>query len=303
MRRLVLGTVSALAISIFTLGAATAADLPVKAPVYKAPPAPVYLWSGFYVGLNAGGTWSGDNSVDTVSSPVQNFVLGPGNWAAASAAGATGNVHVGDSAGFIGGAQIGYNWQFSPAWVAGLEADIQGVSHNNNGGTLNTTVGPFPFFGEPEILTTQITSSKQLDYLGTVRGRIGYLATPELLVYGTGGLAYGGVKASTLITQSNNNCALSPLTCIQSSASTAGSFSETRVGWTAGAGLEWMFWQRWSAKVEYLYYDLGRVTFNDGNLVFNSGTLPAAGGPAIIAASSSTKFNGNIVRVGVNYHF
>ncbi len=285
-------------------GPALAADLPVKAaPRYTPPPVPIFSWTGFYIGLNAGGTWSDQNSVNVVSSPAGNFGLGPGNFAASSAAGATGNVPVGVNGGFIGGAQIGYNWQFNPVWLYGLEADIQGVASQTQNGTLATTVGPFPFFGAPEVLRTTTTSSKQVDYLGTVRGRFGYLLTPTLLVYGTGGLAYGGVKASTSITQSDNDCVFFPAACIQGSASTAGLLSETRVGWTAGAGLEWMFAQQWSAKIEYLFYDLGSVTFNNGALVFGRGTFAGAGGPASVVSQSSVDFQGNIVRVGVNYHF
>ena len=64
-----------------------------------------------------------------------------------------------------------------------------------------------------------------------------------------------------------------------------------------------MFSQHWSAKVEYLYYDLGNVTFGNGNLVTGAGTFTTAGGPAIVASQSSTRFNGNIIRVGLNYQF
>ena len=128
--------------TLLPAGAVFAADLPVKAPPRVA--APVYGWTGFYAGLNAGGTWSSDNSMDTVSTPVAGFIdgIGPGTFAARSAAGATGAVPLGHSAGFIGGGQIGYNMQFAPTWVAGLEADIQGVTNNKHGGTLNTVIPP-----------------------------------------------------------------------------------------------------------------------------------------------------------------
>jgi outer membrane immunogenic protein len=127
------------------------------------------------------------------------------------------------------------------------------------------------------------------------------LSSLSVLMYGTGGLAYGRVKASTSISQSNNDCILSPGNCIGATAATAGSLSETRTGWTVGGGFEWMFWQRWSAKIEYLYYDLGSVTFNNGQLVTSPGNAPF--GPAIVASQSTTKFSGNIARLGVNYHF
>jgi opacity protein-like surface antigen len=93
------------------------------------------------------------------------------------------------------------------------------------------------------------------------------------------------------------------LRCIQPGTSTAGAISQTRTGWTAGAGLEWMFARQWSAKVEYLYYDLGSVTFGNGVLTTGHGTFPGAGGPTIVAGGTNVSFQGQIVRVGVNYHW
>jgi outer membrane immunogenic protein len=297
---------SATAIALaLAAGSAFAADLPSRkeAPVYI-PPRPSPLWTGFYAGLNAGGTWAESQSVNTVSGPMSDFLLGGGpSWAGMASVGASGFVPVGGGGGFIGGGQIGYNYQFDNSFVVGLEADIQGVASSNSNGSAASAVGPFAFFGAGEVHTTFINSSKNLDYIGTVRGRIGYLFTPALLVYGTGGLAYGGVTASTSISQSNNDCVGFPGACVQGASFTNGSLSNTQVGWTAGGGVEWMFAPNWSAKVEYLYYDLGNVTFGNGALAYTSGTFPGAGGPAVIASRSSTHFNGNIVRAGVNYHF
>jgi outer membrane immunogenic protein len=295
--------ISAVAFSLLALPAMAADLAPVyKAPVYKAP-VPACIWCGFYLGLNAGGTWSNNNSVTLTSAVAQDFGLGPASYGAASTAGAAGSVPVGSGAGFIGGGQIGYNWQLAGAWIGGLETDIQGVANGSGSGVLGNTVGPIAFFGNADSVTTSISTSKQLDYFGTLRGRLGYLFGPTFLAYGTGGLAYGGVKASTSIVQTNNDCSFSPGTCIQPSTSAAGAISQTRVGWTAGAGLEWLFATRWSAKVEYLYYDLGSVNFASGALVTTNGTFPGAGGPAIVNSTSSADFRGNIVRVGVNYHW
>jgi outer membrane immunogenic protein len=282
---------------------AFAADMAVKAPPPSPPPAPAYSWAGFYLGGNLGGTWNND-SANIVSTPVQGFGdgIGPGSFAANAAAGASGSVPLGNAGTFIGGIQAGYNWQWG-AYLAGLEADFQAVGRTDTGG-LATTVGPFPFFTAAEVINTQIQSSSRLDYFGTVRGRLGYLVTPALLAYGTGGLAYGQVKASTSISQSNNDCAAFPGDCVASNAFTSGSTTQTRTGWTAGGGLEWMFAQRWSAKVEYLYYDLGSVTFSNGNIVLPNLSCGVCGaGPAIIASQTTTKVNGNILRLGVNYHF
>jgi outer membrane immunogenic protein len=278
------------------VGPAAAADLYVKAP----PVAPC-IWCGFYIGANAGGTWSSDNSVSVTSALAQDMLLGPGSFGAASAAGATGNLGGGGGSGFIGGGQFGYNWQTSSAWLVGFETDIQGVSSGKGNGTVSNTSGAFPFFGAPEVVNTSIATSQQLEYLGTVRGRLGYLYTPTFLLFGTGGLAYGGVKASTAIAQTNNDCIFFPATCISPTASAAGAFSQTRVGWTAGAGFEWMFAQRWSAKLEYLYYDLGSVTYGNSPLVTGPNTF--AVGTAVVNSASSADFKGNIVRVGINYHW
>jgi outer membrane immunogenic protein len=281
---------------------AMAADL---APVYKAPaPVAACMWCGFYVGLNAGGTWGDNNSSAVNSSLVQDFLAAPASYGAASAAGASGSVSSGNHSGFIGGGQIGYNWQISSAWLVGFEDDIQGISGNGNGTLGNSNpVGAGGFFTNPDVVTTSIGSTNKLEYLGTVRGRLGYLFAPAFLVYGTGGLAYGGVKASTTITQSNNDCSFTPASCIQSATSAGGAISETRAGWTAGAGLEWLFTRQWSAKVEYLHYDLGSVTFANGLLITGSGTFPGAGGPAIVSSATSTQFRGDLVRAGVNFHW
>jgi outer membrane immunogenic protein len=277
---------------------AMAADIDAApAPI----PVPICIWCGFYLGVNAGGAWSDNNSVAVSSALTQNFVPGAASYGAASAAGASGNVPVGGRSGFIGGGQIGYNWQVAPAWVAGFETDVQGTTGNSNG-TVTNSVGPFPFGLAPEVVTTSIASSSHLDYLGTVRGRLGYLFTPTFFLYGTGGLAYGGVKASTAISQSNNDCVFSPGACLQGSTAATGSLSGTRAGWTAGAGLEWMFATKWSAKVEYLHYDLGSVTFANGALMTTSGSVALAG-PAVVSTTSHAKFSGEIARAGLNYHW
>ena len=114
---------------------------------------------------------------------------------------------------------------------------IPTVSGHGQLGLSPLPSAPGTFFGTPDVVKTSIVSTSTLDYLGTVRGRLGYLFTPTFLVYGTGGLAYGGVKASTTITQSNNDCSFYPVACLQPSTSAAGAFSQTRAGWTAGAWL------------------------------------------------------------------
>ena len=173
-----------------------AADLPSlkgPPPVYLPPPP---LWTGFYVGVNAGGTWSASNSIQTFGTDAFDF---PGTFlGAAAATSATSWLGNNSNGGFIGGGQVGYNYQFGPNFVAGIEADIQGVATSNNGGTQNAFgIGFDPITGDT--LSTVTQANKSLDYLGTVRGRLGDPYHARLgSLYATGGLAYGGANASNL---------------------------------------------------------------------------------------------------------
>jgi outer membrane immunogenic protein len=279
-------------ISFFALlgliaGPALAADLPVKAPP---PPAPVDYWSGLYVGGNAGYVWSND-SVDLFSTPT---ILGSLSalgltYPALTAAAATGNFG-NHTQGFIGGVQIGYNGRIAPGWIVGVEADFQGIT-NNNGSTTVTFAQPR--LGGPDLVVTTVTASHRITDLGTMRARFGFLPTPNLLLYGTGGLAFGEVGSSNSIATTEQ-----PNTGT-TDANTFGSSSSFSIGWTAGAGAEWMFAPNWSTKFEYLHYDLGRLNYYESMTAFLTGVGPAFS----IATTASARFNGNIVRVGINYHF
>lgn len=284
MRKLLVST-TALSLS---LGSALAADLPSrKEPAYLPPPPPP-LWTGFYVGLNAGAHIDGSSGVNYRTAPIAGFDP------AALTVG-TGVISL-NSVSFIGGGQIGYNFQISPNFVAGVEADIQGLAGGHASGSASATA---PSIAIPRATLTGVAAAtKGLDYLGTVRGRIGWLFTPTLLIYGTGGLAYGGAT----LTASTAGTGLLLGAPISTSAATA-TISDTRVGWTAGGGVEWMFWPNWSAKVEYLYYDLGSLTV--GAPVATVGVAPPVAGLAgfPVYSEASSRFNGHIARAGVNYHF
>jgi len=276
-------TAAAIALAL-TAASALAADLPSRkeAPVYVPSPPPP-LWTGFYIGLNAGGAFGGSNniSVTTVS-------LTPGVDPAASAV--SSGVANNNVSGFIGGGQVGYNWQFSNAFVAGIEADIQGVAGSSGSSSFaNASPGVIT----PLTYTGTVSTSQSLDYLGTVRGRIGYLFTPTLLLYGTGGLAYGGANLSFVGT----GTAATAAGAVIGAASGGTSSSGTLVGRTAGAGLEWLFAPNWSAKLEYLYYDLGSYTLS------SPVQASAAGITGLGVSQASAQFNGHIVRAGLNYHF
>jgi outer membrane immunogenic protein len=298
MKRMLIG-ISAAASLLAT--SALAADLPArtytKAPVYVEP---VYDWTGFYIGGNVGYSWGSSNSTvsmsDATSGTILNSAIGKFNMD-----------------GVIGGGQIGYNWQ-RDKWVFGLEADIQGSDQKGStsgvcaGGSATATtlaglssacatghLGDTTPFNVAAFPVTD-TLSEKLEWFGTVRGRIGPTITPTILAYVTGGLAYGQVNASGTISGTNivglqgvNGSTLVPV---------AGSFSSssTKVGWTIGAGVEGVISGNWTAKLEYLYIDLGSVS---GSFV----TPLVAPSGAFLTSSYSSHITDNILRVGVNYRW
>lgn len=197
--------------------------------------------------------------------------------------------------GFIGGGQVGYNWQpgmLNNNLVFGFEADIQGVAAGNGNRNYSTA-----YAVNSNTVTTTTTANASLQFLGTVRGRVGYLAMPNLLVYGTGGLAYGGVSFNA--TKYINEYLSGGTQSWTGVGNT--NYSNVNVGYTAGGGVEWMFMPNWSAKAEYLYYDLGNISAQlDTNLYALNRT------PTTQPFNSTTytgRVNGNLVRLGVNYHF
>jgi outer membrane immunogenic protein len=246
-----------------------AADLPVKTSL-PPPAAPVFSWTGVYFGLNAG--WLGANNT------MLNQAT-PGFEEPGLAALSTGDFSLGNKSGFIGGAELGYNYQFN-SWVAGIEADIQGIAGQAVNGSITSTSGA---------LSSTLNGSMDTRWLGTLRGRLGFLPAPTLLVYGTGGLAYSEIEATTSLTQSDNSNPSSPFT----GSGTGDNFAYLVTGWTAGGGVEWMFTQNWSAKLEYLHYDLGTTSFTwqatDNNI-----------GGVYQNETTSIHNQGNIVRVGLN---
>lgn len=251
-------------------GSALAADLPSKKAPVVAPPA--LTWTGFYVGANAGGLWSGNNSGNMqVYGPVPGLSAVPVGRQVSNSYG-----------GFLGGGQVGYNYQLMQKFVIGAEADIQGMAGNQ--GAAN-----FTGFSSADGVkyTTFGKASSNLQYIGTVRGRVGYLVMPTLLAYGTAGFAYGGVSSTVSLATGGTD---------GSGGGNTFSYSNTQAGWTAGGGLEWMFLPNWSAKAEYLYYSLA-----NGNL--SGGVIDTAQGLWGYGITGTRSYNGNIVRAGVNYHF
>ncbi|KQT78022.1 porin [Methylobacterium sp. Leaf466] len=259
------------------VGTAAAADLPRRAapPVFV--PVPVFTWTGFYFGINAGYAFSENDRVRTtgigaLQANVNNN-LRPGTIGVSQE-------------GFTGGGQVGYNYQFTPGsgLVVGIEADAQYTD------LQATSVNSVP--RTPPLSTLTNTFRTELSYLGTVRGRVGF-AFDKVLFYGTGGFAYGDVTSSVAF-QTNAPVAY------------AGSRSTMETGYVYGGGIEYAlptdsflnFFKSSAVtvKAEYLRYDLGSRTL----LVGNTGSLPPQPG---IGYNSRFSTEGSIARAGLNYKF
>ena len=253
--------------------AAAAADLPVKMPVASAP-----RWTGFYVGANAGYGWHDPAVTFSTSDTFLDLgsTVGPGAPVAFSIAGA------------LGGLQFGYNWQVNRTWLIGVETDFDFSGIKGNGTSANLApAGPYPFAS---------TADERVRWFGTVRGRLGYLPTENLLVYGTGGLAYGDVERnasyinnSTFIISRGNGICVRNTTCYM------GSSTRLAAGWTVGGGAELAFAGNWTVKAEYLFVNLGNYTLTE-NVIF-----PAGSTSTMTAAFDAMAFH--VVRAGLNYRF
>jgi outer membrane immunogenic protein len=219
MKKILLGTVALIAFAAPAAAADLAARSYTKAPAYV-PPAPIYNWTGFYIGGHIGGAFVGDDSI---------------------AAGATRN----NNGAFLGGVQGGYDWQFAPNWVLGVEAQYSWLDRNTS-----------------PVNVDGVMFSDNQKGLGSVTGRLGYTWGPALL-YAKGGYAFADYNTAA----SNGNVAVS--------------VNSKSDGYTVGGGLEYLFAQNWSGKVEYQYYNFGNVDF-DG---------------------FSFKNDEHVVKAGLNYRF
>jgi outer membrane immunogenic protein len=239
---------------------ASAADLPVNALPPGPPGARVayYGWTGFYIGGNLGGSWANNDATY-----FQPLFLGSGTASFSQAS-------------VIGGGQVGYNWQIG-AMVLGAEADIEG-RHWSDSATVA------PFVGAP---TALVNLTQEENWLGTVRGRIGFTYGNALL-YATGGVAFGGTQHSYTEFVSTNAAQTRTL-----------SDSTTKTGWTAGAGVEYAMWKNVPGKVslgiEYLYVDLGDTTLSQG--------ASTVGGLPFSPSQATFKDRSNIVRAKLNWRF
>jgi outer membrane immunogenic protein len=261
---------------------AFAADLAPR--IYSKTPAladPGYDWSGFYVGVNAGGAWETFRSRTTTDfnpaplggPPVYNISNPPEDVAALAVAGAQ-NLR---GSSFAGGGQAGYNWQ-RDRLVFGVEADMNYVHLR---GADSRTV-PYPILGG--IFSMTVGSQSTTDWLFTLRPRVGF-ACNNWLFYGTGGLALTELRGNFGFTDT-----LGP-------AIETASISQIKAGWTVGGGMEVGLGRRWTLKAEYLYVDFGSVSTTSNNLV---ALLPPTPFPANIF-HHSTDLQASIARLGLNH--
>ena len=282
-RKFILASAGAIALA----GSAFAADLPSRAPppVYV-PPAPVFTWTGFYIGGQVGYGW-GQNNV----SFGDNF----GDYGAFSYS----------TSGVIGGAHVGYNLQLSQ-FVIGLEGDVDGTSLSKSySGNLpfGTSLVGGGFLTAPLGGTVNVNVNHDIE--GSIRGRIGY-AWDRVLIYATGGVAFGGFNGNVSGNFPGGVYGVAPIPVgIAAAAIPLGtpfgpfggstSASTTRVGWTVGGGIEYAVTNNWSIRAEYRYTDFGHSTVYATS--FYSPVLGASG------AYFNRNFNENRVQVGFSYKF
>ena len=255
--------------------ALVAAALPAAAADIYSPaaPAPAYAaasgfnWTGVYVGANVGYTW-GKHDWDPATATIT----------AAGSGGPTGTSYffrtdTDFDSSFIGGGQVGYNWQFRQ-WVIGAEADLQRQSLAN----AITLSGNTPYAGGPFVAGDRF--SAKTEWLGTLRARAG-VSFDRFLVFGTAGFAFGGVEA--------NACYVGGFCWTD---------KQIRAGYVVGAGAEFAVSSNVSLKVEYDYVDLGRESHDLGSFTNAAPSLTGTYG-----VSADVDYRSHILRAGANYRF
>jgi opacity protein-like surface antigen len=254
-------------------GAAYAATAGAKSPMlFKAPVLAAWTWAGPYLGGTIGYS-AGKSNTDTIFSD-------PGSGAELFATNASRRLD-----GPIGGAQAGYNW-LTGVLLAGVEGDL-----NYSGQRAKLTavcpgevcnpglIGPI---GDPSV-TARFEQGQKLEWFATLRARLGLTVTPDAIAYVTGGLAVGEVMTAGTVFGFDGEG--NPVNTIVSS-------HNTKAGLAVGGGVEGRLAGNWTAKIEYLYLDLGTVT-----------TIPAPAPNSTTAVAFNSRVTDNILRVGINYKF
>ncbi len=278
--------------------------MPVNVP--PPAPAPVYSWTGWYVGGNVGYGWGLANT-DLGGNVTTTNIIGGNRTPTPPFSEAFANSNTAHPNGVIGGAQIGYNYQFSPYVVLGFEADIQGSGERGSGqitddfttSACSTTSVPCTL-GSPINVAAVTSFQSKIDWFGTVRGRLGVI-NGDQLIYATGGLAYGKVGISGT---ANVSAVVSASGAPFAPATAAFSASNTNTGFAVGGGVEGkLYWlpANWTWKLEYLYLDLGSLDTTGSS--FSLAPPVATNLHLTGAITTHTHFTDNIARVGLNYQF
>lgn len=275
-----LGIAAGAVINLLTIGSSFAADLPMRnAPAVFVPPTPIFTWTGAYIGGNVGAAFDAGQS---------SRIAGQGNLQANIADGLRPGYGSLRNAGFSGGGQVGYNYQLGSVplpgslggggagggIVIGLEADAAYTDLHASASYLSDRLSSF---------------ASRTDFVGTVRGRLGY-AFGNVLVYGTGGFAYGNVRSDTQFYGPLGNLTYQ------------GDANRIRTGYAYGGGIEYAIpttsflnvlkANAVTVKVEFIRYDLGRYNL----------ALPNVNGQ-IFGYNQNIHAYGDIARVGINYKF
>lgn len=273
MRRSSLGLLKWPSLSLLGLLCVTSVSIAEPSGIKKLPSATT-RWSGFYMGINGGYSWSNATTqVLPLPLPAQ---LPPGDGTIQPSL-----MSVSMSGGVLGG-QIGYNRQLSayPRVFLGIETDmgwnsLKGSARGNAIGNVVEHV---------EVFNNVLSTEQKLTWFGTLRGRLGFSPTSSILLFGTGGLAYGSMddRANVNFIPGGYGDEQYPISNIL-----------TRTGWTAGGGIEWAPKQNWSMKLEYLYYDLGSTSGVADPIIPNP--------PFQIQYTWDNP--AQVIRLGLNYHF
>jgi outer membrane immunogenic protein len=264
MKKYCAGLLAVTLTSVAALASANAADM--YSGGLKDGYVPVNIWSGYYIGANGGYGWSADVRGGSNVSSFANDAGIP----------ATSTVNGFDSSGGFAGVQVGRNWQLN-RMVLGVEADIQWANIKGNGSAH--------VFADGTDVSSDASAKSELDWFGTVRGRVGY-SFDRALVYATAGLAYGGVKDILTVKEGGTD---------GSTGSASTTRSSTEVGVALGAGLEYAWSPAWSLKGEYQYLDLRSANV--------SAAVPPDNQGNSASAASFGDHTYHTARVGLNYHF
>jgi outer membrane immunogenic protein len=245
-------------------------------------------WTGFYFGLNAGYSWqkSQTNTFQGNDPASRAFMNAGFGIAGATVAGPASY----DSNNPTVGIEVGYNFKFADRWVAGVEADA------NWGGFSGSGVSNF--IPNPAFTAAGLSARRDVTEFGTARGRLGFLATDSLLLYGTGGFAWGLLRESIgLSWVAGGTVAIGGAGFLCGPGCGTAEAYRVATGWTAGGGFEWALTANLNLKAEYLYVNLGAG--DSVTTVLNS--FPGTAQASITSSFSDADFH--VVRLGFNLHY